>query len=259
MHVHLVHWQPDEVDERAERLREAGYEVTCTTRQGTGMPKDQGREQPAAVVIDLSRLPSHGREVATALRNSAATRHVPLVFVEGQAEKVEAIKERLPDAVYTTWRGIVAALKRAIARPPKQPVVPPSHMAGYSGTPLPKKLGIKPGVVTSLINAPKDFEQTLGPLPDGAKLKRSARGKCNLIVWFVDLLAELEERIGTMAQNTPAGGLWICWPKRTSGVKTDVGERLIREIGLASGLVDYKICAVDETWSGLKFAKRKER
>jgi hypothetical protein len=129
-------------------------------------------------------------------------------------------------------------------------------MAGYSGTPLPKKLGVKEGSVVGLVNAPSDFERTLGELPSGAAVRRSIRGKCDLLLWFVDSQKKLEDRIGQMAERTPAGGLWICWPKQASGMKTDVSERAVRELGLACGLVDYKICAVDGTWSGLRFAKR---
>ncbi|MCP5117986.1 MAG: DUF3052 domain-containing protein, partial [bacterium] len=127
-------------------------------------------------------------------------------------------------------------------------------MAGYSGTPLPKKLGIKPKLVLGLVNAPDDFEKTLGALPDGVKLRHNLRGRVDLIIWFTKSAADLKRRIERMAAVTPPGGLWIAWPKKASGVATDVTEPLVRKTGLAHGLVDFQICAIDATWSGLKFA-----
>lgn len=112
------------------------------------------------------RLPSHGRDVALGIRKFKSTRYVPLVFVEGDPEKVKHIKELLPDAVYTTWSQIQGALKRAIAHPTKDPVVPRTALDGYSGTPLPKKLGIKAHSVVCLIDAPKSFENPLRLVSD---------------------------------------------------------------------------------------------
>jgi hypothetical protein len=210
-------------------------------------------------VIDLARLPSHGREVAMALRTSPATRHVPIVFVEGAPEKVARAMEQLPDATFTSWNRIKGALSKAIANPPAKPLVPNSAMAGYSGTPLPKKLGIKADSVLALLNAPADFMQTLGALPDGVTVKTSARGCRDLTLWFPKSVRDLERRIDTLADQVADGGLWIAWAKKASGVKTDITDATVRKIGLASGLVDYKVCAIDATWSGLKFARRKTK
>lgn len=130
-------------------------------------------------------------------------------------------------------------------------------MAGYSGTPLPQKLGIKPGARVALVRAPDGFERTLAPLPDGVTLRTQARGTQDVIVFFATRHAELERRFGALSRAIePAGGLWIAWPKRTAGVATDLTENRVREIGLANGLVDNKVCAVDDTWSGLRFVYR---
>lgn len=140
-----------------------------------------------------------------------------------------------------------------------------SHTAGYSGTPLPQKLGIKAGARLALLGAPEDFDVTLGPLPDGVSVRTTARGPLDVVVAFMTRRADLERRFATLARALePAGGLWIAWPKRASsrgpspggGVPTDLDENVIREIGLAAGLVDNKVCAVDETWSGLRFVVR---
>jgi len=167
--------------------------------------------------------------------------------------------------------------------------------AGYSGTPLPKKLGIKAGMTVALIGAPPGFARTLGELPDGAKLRAGARGKPGLVIWFVGSAPELGweiRRISAFASEAP---LWIAWRKKTSpegsrasrspgstgrreaskagsvdkaprragdaaGAKRSAGpsENAVREAGLAAGLVDYKVCAIDAAWSGLLFARRRD-
>jgi hypothetical protein len=133
-------------------------------------------------------------------------------------------------------------------------------MAGYSGTPLPKKLGIKEGARLALVGAPNAFlESTLAPLPDEVELRARARGPLDVIVFFTKSRAELERRFGKLASALdPAGALWIAWPKRASGVPTDLTEDTLREVGLPQGLVDTKVCAIDDIWSGLRFVIRKE-
>jgi hypothetical protein len=130
-------------------------------------------------------------------------------------------------------------------------------MAGYSGTPLPKKLGIKEGARVAFSSAPEGFDRTLGELPADVQIKRAVRGPLDVIVAFVTRRAELERRIAKLIEAMdPAAGLWIAWPKRASKVPTDVTEDVVREIGLAAGLVDNKVCAVDEVWSGLRLVIR---
>jgi hypothetical protein len=132
-------------------------------------------------------------------------------------------------------------------------------VAGYSRTPLPAKLGIKERARVALVSAPAGFERVLGPLPDGVRVMTRARGPLDVIVFFTTSRAELERRFGRLAGALrPAGGLWIAWPKKASGVETDLDQSGVMEVGLASGLVDNKVCAIDETWSGLRFVIRKE-
>jgi hypothetical protein len=124
-------------------------------------------------------------------------------------------------------------------------------VAGYSGTPLPKKLGIKPEARVALVDAPPDFARTIGVTP-----ARGA-GALDVIVWFVKSRATLEKRFSVEARRLdPAGGLWVAWPKRASGVATDVTEDTVRAVALAAGLVDNKVCAIDEIWSGLRCVVR---
>lgn len=253
--VRLIHFHAGEAMPRVAKLRTEGHRILFGEDPPTILRTDK-KNPPDAYVIDLSRMPSGGRDMAIALREAKATRHVPLVFVGGEADKVAKVKQFLPDAVFCTWRGIRGALKKALSAPPRDVVVPAHRLAGYSGTPLPKKLGIKANTRVLLIGAPKDFERTLGALPEGATLRR--RGNGDLALWFVTKRWDLEGRVDEVAARMKEG-LWICWPKKASGVPTEVSEPDVRRTGLAHGLVDYKIAAIDATWSGLKFAVRKNK
>jgi len=130
-------------------------------------------------------------------------------------------------------------------------------MAGYSGTPLPKKLGIKEGSRIELVNAPKDFQSELGELPDDVQFIGRPTKSLDIILLFVLTERALTRDFAKLAATLVSNGMiWIAWPKKSSGVATDLSEQRVREIGLNAGLVDVKICAIDETWSGLKFVYR---
>jgi CheY-like chemotaxis protein len=255
--VTVIHWSAAEGERRAALLRTAGRDVDVLAPPGGPGMRSVIEDPPDAVVIDLDLRASDGRDLALYVRQRKSTRHVPIVFVEGDPTRVAKIKELLPDAVYATWRGVRGAVKRAIARPPVKPVVHDA-MAGYSGTPLPKKLGIKPGSVVTLMGAPPDFEQTLGDLPDDVRFRRQARGKANLVMLFAKSKADLDRRLETAKRAmADKGTLWIAWPKKASGVATDLTQTYVRRTGLDRGLVDFKICAIDATWSGLRFSPRR--
>ena len=131
--------------------------------------------------------------------------------------------------------------------------------AGYSGTPLAKKLGIGDGDVVTILGAPPGFDDTLGELPDGTTVRRRAQGRADVIVSFHTRRAELEARVPRLLDVLDVdGGLWVAWPKRASKVPTDLTEDAMREIFLPIGLVDNKVCAIDEVWSGLRVVWRKE-
>lgn len=133
-------------------------------------------------------------------------------------------------------------------------------MAGYSGTPLPKKLGFKEGFRVGFVNPPKGFRKELGPLPDSVTIFSERLPKSlNLILFFVDSQKQLKRDFSPLAQKLVSNGmLWVSWPKKASGVATDLSDISVREIGLNAGLVDVKVCAVNEIWSGLKFVYRLE-
>jgi hypothetical protein len=206
------------------------------------------RESPPDVLlVDLDRRPSDARAIAVKLRQYAATRRVPLVVAGGAGEALERTQRLLPDATYAAWDDGLAAVLDA-AQAPEQPLVP-GTMDDYAGTPLPRKLGICDDTSVLLIGAPKGFEAALGPV----------RGTqpAEVVMLFVRTHADLDAHFEAAERAVSAGGnLWIAWPKRASGVPSDLTQPSVRAYGLARGLVDFKVAALDEVWTGLRFARR---
>jgi len=255
--VRLAAWNAAEGRLRRGELERMGYRVVFEPLGAGELLHTLKEEIPGAVVIDLTRSPAQGRDLAVALRVQRATRHLPLVFVGGSPEKVAGVRKILPDAEFASWAEVSSALGRVLRNPPANPVVPDSMLAGYSGTPLPKKLGIKTSTRVLLAGAPSDFLTTLGVLPEGAMLVKRFGPNVELILWFVRSRRELEKNLDKWASRVGAGGIWIIWPKQSSGVLSDLKQDVVRRAGMDAGLVDYKIAALDHTWSGLKFAVRK--
>jgi hypothetical protein len=132
-------------------------------------------------------------------------------------------------------------------------------MAGYSGTPLAKKLGIKPGSRLAVAGAPKNYAELLAPLPEGVQFQRALAASTDVAHIFATERAKLSQALrGSLKRMKPDAAIWVSWPKKASKVPTDITEDTIREIALPMGLVDIKVCAIDETWSGLKLVLRKE-
>jgi hypothetical protein len=130
-------------------------------------------------------------------------------------------------------------------------------MSGHSGRQLVEKLGVKPGTTVVLIDAPAGVERLLEPLPEGVALRHGNRGRRDTTLWFVTERTRLERRLGGVARAVGEGTLWMAWPKRSSGEETDMSEDVVREVALPAGLVDSKVCAIDETWSGLRLTRRR--
>ena len=132
-------------------------------------------------------------------------------------------------------------------------------MAGYSGTPLPKKLGIKEGHTFAVVNAPPEFAPALGPLPARVRVVHDLRGHRDVVVAFFTARRAFEQRLAALSKAIfPDGGLWIAWPKKASKVPTDITEDVIRAVALPTGLVDNKVCAINDVWSGLRLVIRVE-
>ena len=131
-------------------------------------------------------------------------------------------------------------------------------MAGYSGTPLPKKLGIKPGLTVVTINAPRNYRRLLGTIPEGVTFSGRLKTNSNFVHAFIKKRSELERKLSVLRKKiADTATVWISWPKKSAGVPTDVTEDVVRAVALPLGFVDVKVCAIDETWSGLKLMVRR--
>ena len=253
--VLLVHWNAEEAKAKARTLKGLGHtaEILCDSEKPN---LGRIRESPPDLfLIDLNRLPSHGREIAGHFRRGKATRQVPILFVDGDADRVNRARQLIPDADFGKWEKIESALKKASRRKLGRPAVP-GTMSGYSGTPLPKKLGIREKYNVIFVNAPDRFERKLNPMPAGAEIVTDPR-RAQIAVLFVMSQAELVRDFRPLTRALPERTpLWMAWPKKASKVATDVTEDVVREFGLAHDWVDYKVCAIDETWSGLCFARK---
>jgi len=257
MLIRLICWNPDEARKRVGALEEAGFRVDASPIKSSVVAHFRAN-LPAVVVIDLDRLPSHGREVAIALRNSKSTRLIPIVFAGGVAEKVERIRRELPDAFYSEWKKVAPVIRKALKHAPSDPVQPPAHMQRYAQSPLVKKLGFRPGMKVALLAEPDGFEEKLGELPEAVELQTKTTRATELALWFVRSRSELDTETEYLGARLPEGcSLWIVHPKQTSRYRVDFNQNDVRAAGLAAGWVDYKVCAIDDDWSGLKFARKK--
>jgi CheY-like chemotaxis protein len=258
MRVHLIHWDPDVAHDRVAALRALGHDpIFLPNVTGTPLMRAMRAGTSDVFVIDLSRRPSHGREVAMALRSSPATRHRPIVFADGEPDAVARLKAILPDATFTTWGRLKSALARALRAQPAAPVVPADRL--YAGRTLAQKLGLAAGELVAAVGAPAGFAATLGPLPTGARLTASPSATSARFVWFVKSARELDLAVGALARLVTTQVAWIAWPKASGPLTADVNGNDVREAGLGVGLVDFKVCSVDATWSALAFKRRRGR
>jgi CheY-like chemotaxis protein len=254
--LRVIHWKDGEAGPLLEAVRSAGFECEyLADSQGAATARAIRAGLPDAVLIDLSRLPSQGREMAVWLRNQKATRTIPIVFVNGEPDKIETVKAVLPDAVYATMPRLAEALRKACRGPVSAPVIPPSAMERFRQKTAAAKLGIQGGSTVAVIDAPRDYASVIGDLPENIEITEDPPDVRDVTLWFIrDSEAMLSglRRMRAMAGSTK---LWILWPK---GKTNKFRENSIREMALEGGLVDYKICSVNEQWSGILFARKKQ-
>jgi len=255
MRVRLIHWNGPEGRERKQQLAALGHEVVFDDLDSLAQRRALRANPPDAYLIDLSRLPSHGREVAMALRTYKATRHVPIVFVDGEPEKVQKVKAVLPDATFTTWGRVKTSLPKAVLRRVTTPIVPPSVI--YSGKPTVEKLGVKAGMRVCVLGAPPGFLDTLGALPAKATFTAKASADCQLFLVVVRSQHELAAQFVAVSRHVNRQTVWVIWPKKGSRVRSEVNANDVRAIGLAAGWVDFKVCSVSEVFSGYAFKRKR--
>jgi len=251
--VRVFHWKATEAAPLLALLRRAGHMVDYDV--AFAAYRDARANPPTAFVIDLTRLPASGREVAVALRGSKATRTVPIVFLDGEAEKVARIRQLMPDAVYTTRANVASALKAAIAHPPAEPVVPIRMMDRFGHRSVVQKLGIGKGALVAVIDPPPGYMNALDALPDGAQVIEDAAGAgATITLWFFHDLAAFHGSLRALRTTAAGGRVWVLWRKNK---RDGLDGNLIRRALVEIGLVDYKICAYDEAWSGMAISIKK--
>jgi len=256
--VHLVHWDPEDARALVAAVAALGHDaVYLPGLTGTPLMRALRASAPDAFLIDLTRRPSHGREVAMALRASPATRHIPLVFGGGDDDAVARMRQMLPDARFTPWSRLTTALPGALRARAPAPVVPADTL--YAARSLTQKLGIAAGEQVAVVGAPPGFAALLAPLPKGARLQAEASANAQRFVWFVKTPREVQMALDRLTGLLTTQVAWLAWPKKTSGVSTAVDGNVVREAGLAAGLVDFKVCRIDATWSGLAFKRRRQQ
>lgn len=245
--VVLLHFNPPNLDKRVAHL--SAHEVEALTPKGPADLKPLRESPPDAFVIDLDRRPSEGRSIGVQLRRYASTRTVPLVFAGGEDDQVARVRNLLPDATYVPWRSVAAAVKKA--KPLDKPVVP-GTMDAYSQTELEPKLGVRDGTTVLLLGAPDGFAKAL------RRAEVVEEGPAQLVMLFSPSVAHLEDEFEAAKSSiAPGGTLWICWPKKASGVESDLDQAFVRRHAMDRGLVDFKVAAIDATWSGLRFSRKK--
>jgi hypothetical protein len=204
---------------------------------------------PRAVVFDMTRVPSHARYVAAEIRAHKGIRHIPLVFVDTSATALEQTRAMFPDATFTTRAKLLAALKKV--KPLADPATPP--LLG-SGRPTALKLGIRAGMRVAVFDPPGGYAKVLGSLPEGVELVEEPAETLPMTLWFVQDPDEYLAGLRRMRRWANQGRVWVVYPK---GNRTPLTQFTVREGAMAFGMVDYKVCSLDATWTGLAFTVKK--
>jgi hypothetical protein len=246
--VVVVHYEVAEAAALAERLRRDGFAAEPYRHAGTRGFRELRASPPDAILIDLTRMPSYGRAMGGVLRETKSTRAIPIVFLEGDPEKTARVRELLPDAIFASYLRLGAALKRAVRNAPAEPVVPERR-----AVPAAQKLRIPEGATVGLLGAPEGFEKALG----GARVTRSGEG--DIVLLFARTAATIGRELPKLAKIVPGRRLWVLWPKRASRATSDLSLPRIHEACEPLGLVAYKTCSVDETWSAAAVSRRRHK
>jgi hypothetical protein len=273
--VKLLSWH-DGVAAKAKGLAGGGVRVDAAPLvRASRVVGEMAETNPAALVLDMDRRPSNCREIALMLRASKSARHIPILFAgslaaEGECglpERFARLKAELPDIPYTAWADAVRALRRLLKAPATKPaVVPPARV--YT-TSLAQKLGIVSAAAkgatekqrkVALLGAPEGFVEMLGDLPETVKFTAKLSAGVGLAIGFVRSLGELAALLDVLTYQVPEGvSAWIAYPKRGRGRIGEFTEHDVRRLGIEAGWVDYKICSIDEDWSGMKFARKVQK
>lgn len=254
--VRLFHWNEAEAAERAGWLVKAGFDADFDHKVEPGFARRLAERVPDVLVIDLSRLPSHGREVGIYARRAKAIRTAPIVYVGGEPAKVEKIRALIPDAVFTEWPAIKTAIRDALKNRPAVPVLPDPYMQRWAASPVAKKLGLEqPKTVALLAGAPEGFEEFVRA-PESVQWVSRMGPAVTVALVFARSADELDLRLAPVVSRLSGKtALWICWPKAGSKrYKSDLTQHVVLETARIHGLTTSKIASIDEDWSGMKFS-----
>ncbi len=252
--VRLFHWRAEEAKPLIAVLRAEGYTVDYPGDKANGNWRTLRQSPPLAAVVDLTRLPSHGRWVAAEIRATKSLRHIPIVFVDGEPAKVEVIRKMMPDAVFTSRARLPSVLKKV--KPLAEPIVPPRLMNRTDRTAA-EKLGITAGARVALLDPPPGYLRVLGKIPPDVVFEEEAEAAAPLTLWFVRDPDTYLTGIEVMRKRSCSSRIWVLYPKGESGRRSGITQGFIRETALAVGLVDYKVCSVNEVWTGLLFTRKR--
>lgn len=248
--VVLYHWKTEEAKPLIALLEQAGYTVRYDEKPSA--PGKLREINPVAIVIDLSRMPSHGRYVATGIRAVKSVSHLPIVFVDGDPVKVSKIREVLPDATYAERSKLAAVLKKV--KPLAAPVTT-ERLASYENRTTAQKLGIREGMRIAVFDPPSGYLKLLGAVPEGVEFSEEPEETLPLTLWFVRDVDMYLTGLRAMRSRAVKTRLWVIYPKGKVG--GELTQFVVREGALAVGLVDYKICSVSEVWTAMAFALKK--
>ena len=245
--VLVVHRDLAEAAERAARLRSSGIDAEPYASLGTKGFRYIRESPPDAIVIDLTRLPSYGKYMGALIRESKSLRAIPLVFIEGDPAKAAAVRAVLPDAVYTPWSKASEAVHKAIRRRSPEPMLPRAPLRT-----LLAKLGIGEASRVAMLHVPKEFS-----LPEGG-WRKAQPAAADVVLAFYGTSAALGRELPHLAGLMQKGRkLWIAWPKKSGAAPTDLAMPRIQSMIEAYGLTQYKVCALDEKWSGMVLGVRR--
>jgi CheY-like chemotaxis protein len=254
--IRLLHWRALEAAKYLALLTDAGHTVEYDEQSSSNSLRAWREFPPDAFVIDLSRVPSHGREFGIALRQSPKTRRIPLIFCEGAAEKVDATRAHLPDAIFCTLSKLKTYLRAALRNRPQNPAVPVPMMQRFAARTTAQKLGIKEGDAVCVVDAPRGYLAALGALPPAVEFQEEPGPSAAVTLCFAEDLPSLQARMSELRHLARATKLWFCWRKGKAAAG-GVSDSSVRDTGIALGLVDYKICSVNEVWSAMLFALKR--
>ena len=249
--IRLLHWNASEAGKYQSLLAAGGHTIEYDERFEPRLLRQWRTQPPDVFVIDLSRLPAQGREIAIGLRQWPATRRVPIVFCDGAPEKVKKTRASLGDALYCEFSKLRTSIRKALAEPCAEATVPTPMMKRYAARTTAQKLGIAAGSTVSVIDPPRDYLTVLGDLPAGVQFTEDRTASVALC--FVYDLPTLQDRMSELRRLARTSKLWFCWRKGKTAASGLSGNS-IRATAVALGLIDYKVCSLNAVWSGMLFA-----